>query len=194
MTYKLYFRYGCMNSSKTANLLMIAHNYESQNKKVLVLKPSIDTRTPNITSRCGISRNVDIFIDNATNLLDIDLTNIVCLLVDEVQFLEEKHIEQLRKLTKYAPVICYGLKTDYRTILFPGSKRLIELADNIEEIKTICVECGKKSIINAKFFINDISKQKNIIKEGCNSIDIGYEEKYQAMCWNCWLEHEPLIL
>jgi len=187
MTYKLYFRYGCMNSSKTANLLMIAHNYESQNKKVLVLKPSIDTRTPNITSRCGISRNVDIFIDNATNLLDIDLTDIVCLLVDEVQFLEEKHIEQLRQLTKYTPVICYGLKTDYKTILFPGSKRLIELADSIEEIKTICVDCGKKSIINAKFFINENSKK--IIKEGDNAIDIGYEEKYQAMCWNCWFSY-----
>lgn len=187
MAFKLYFRYGCMNSSKTANLLMIAHNYESQNKKVLVLKPEIDTRTKNISSRCGISRDVDIFINESANLLDINLNDVSCILVDEVQFLNEKHIEQLRELTRYVPVICYGLKTDYRTILFPGSKRLIELADNIEEIKTICVNCNKKSIINAKFYIDDISKNKKIIKDGNNSIDIGYEEKYQAMCWSCWI-------
>lgn len=183
MTYKLYFRYGCMNSSKTANLLMIAHNYESQGKKILLLKPSIDTRTQNISSRCGISRKVDIFINESTNLLEINLIGIVCILVDESQFLSVNHVEQLRQLTKYVPVICYGLKSDYRTLLFPGSKRLLELADSIEEIKTICVECGKKSIINAKFFIGE---QKKIIKDGDSAIDIGYEEKYQAMCWKCW--------
>ena len=185
MTYKLYFRYGCMNSSKTANLLMIAHNYESQNKKILLLKPSIDTRNKKVESRSGISRKVDIFVNEEIDLTGIDLSGIVCILVDEVQFLTGKHVEQLRYLTRYLPVICYGLKTDYRTKLFPGSKRLIELADSIEEIKTICVECGKKSIINAKFF-KDLEGKKNIIKDGDSAIDVGYEEKYQSMCWNCW--------
>ena len=124
-------------------------------------------------------------------MLKIDLSGIVCILVDESQFLCEKHVEQLRYLTRYLPVICYGLKTDYRTKLFTGSKRILELADSIEEIKTICVDCGKKSIINAKFFSDE--GKKTIIKNGDDAIDIGYEEKYQSMCWNCWnqLEHDP---
>jgi thymidine kinase len=87
-------------------------------------------------------------------------------------------------LTNFAPVICYGLKTDYRTKLFPGSQRLLEIADSIEEIKTICVVCNKKSIINSKFQVQN--NKKIIIRDGSELPDIGAEEKYQSMCWWCW--------
>jgi len=174
-----------MNASKSANLLMIAHNYETQGKKVLILKPEIDTRSSNkVSSRVGIERDADLLINKSTSLLDLNLHEIHCILVDESQFLSPKHIDELRTLTKSTPVICYGLKTDYRTKLFPGSQRLLELADSIEEIKTICVVCNKKSIINAKFQVQN--DEKNIIIDGSELPDIGAEEKYQSMCWWCW--------
>lgn len=188
---KLYFRYGTMNSSKTANLLMIANYYLTQGKTVFLIKPSIDNRTSidKISSRAGISMVSDVVTDQQTNLLDIQQIRMVdCILVDECQFLTPLQIEQLRELTRYTPVICYGLRTDYKTRLFPGSRRLMELADNIEEVKTICVQCRKKSIINAKFLINE-KEQKVIIREGSSEPDIGAEEKYQPMCFFCWKEN-----
>lgn len=190
MSYKLYFRYGTMNSSKTANLLMVAHNYKIQNKKVLLLKPIIDNRFGEdmIKSRTGIESKADILVDNNYNLLDnnINYSNYNIVLVDEVQFLTPKQIEQLRIITIKVPVICYGLKCDYKTYLFPGSKRLIELADSIEEIKTICVFCNKKSTINLKY------SNGKIIKDGSDEIDIGAEEKYLSSCWKCWYEKNTL--
>ncbi len=184
MSYKLYFRYGTMNSSKTANLLMVAYNYISQNKKILLIKPDIDTRfgMDKIKSRTGLENKANILLKNSESLLDngIDYTEYHCILVDEVQFLTEKQIEELRIITQKVPVICYGLRTDYKTNLFPGSKRLIELADTIEEIKTTCAFCNKKSIINLKYLNN------KIIKEGADEIDLGSEEKYLSSCWNCW--------
>lgn len=185
---KLYFRYGTMNSSKTANLLMIAHNYKSQNKKIILLKPKIDTRDGNnITSRCGLSSTVDICIGKNTNLLDIILDGIDCILVDEVQFLLEKHIDQLRILAQTTPVICYGLRTDYRTKMFEGSRRLLEIADTIEEVKTICNNCSQKATINSKYTKN-AAGDKIFIKNGTGDIDIGAEEKYTALCWSCWTD------
>jgi thymidine kinase len=175
-----------MNSSKTANLLMVAHNYKEQHKKIIILKPEIDTRfgSTHITSRTGLSQEVDIVISKNTNLSLLNLNNIICILVDEAQFLLPYHIDQLRTITEKIPVICYGLRTDYKSHLFPGSQRLMEIADTIEEIKTICVLCNKKSIINAKFNIkNNI---KTIIKSGSNKPDLGSEDKYQSMCWSCW--------
>ena len=181
---KLYFRYGAMNSSKTANLLMVAHNYRSQGKNVILIKPNIDNRVDvlQITSRMGISMKADIVVTSDTDLSQIQHTD--CILVDECQFLTPLQIEQLRVLTNTTPVICYGLRTDYKTILFPASKRLMELADNIEEIKTVCVYCNSKAIINAKFTIEN--EQKYILKQGSSEPEIGAEEKYQAMCWYCW--------
>jgi len=185
---KLYFRYGTMNSSKTANLLMVAHNYKSQGKTVTLIKPDIDTRTDvnMICSRAGFSMIADVVATPTTNLLETQQIHTPdCILVDECQFLTPEQIEQLRELTKFVPVICYGLRGDYKTRLFPGSQRLMELADNIEEVKTICVECGKKSIINAKFCVNE-REEKMIVREGSSEPDIGSEEKYQAMCWSCY--------
>lgn len=183
---KLYFKYGAMNSSKTANLLMIAHNYRTQGKNVILIKPSIDTRFGEfkITSRAMEGLNADIILSPDTDLFCIDLENIHCILVDEAQFLSEKNVEDLRQLTNRVPVICYGLRTDYRSRLFTGSKRLMELADTIEEIKTICVQCNHKAIINAKF--QQDKSSKTIIKDGSSKPDLGAEEKYQSMCWKCW--------
>jgi len=185
---KLYFRYGTMNSSKTANLLMLAHNYKSQGKRILLIKPGVDTRTSvdSISSRAGIGMCIDIVATPTTNLFDLfQTTKLDCILVDECQFLSPQQIEQLRDLSLMTPVMCYGLRSDYKTHLFPGSKRLMELADNIEEVKSICIECCKKSIINAKFSLNDMG-ERIIIREGSSEPDIGSEEKYQAMCWSCY--------
>ena len=185
---KLYFRYGTMNSSKTANLLMLAHNYKSLGKKVVLIKPGIDTRNSfnEISSRTGIGMCVDIVATPTTNLFDLfQILKLDCILVDECQFLTPQQIEQLRDLSLMTPVICYGLRSDYKTRLFPGSQRLMELADNIEEVKSICIECGKKSIINAKFSLSERG-ERIIIREGSSEPDIGSEEKYQAMCWSCY--------
>jgi thymidine kinase len=186
MTYKLYFRYGAMNSSKTANLLMVAYNYKQQGKKVLLIKPAIDSRFDSklIKSRSGIECNADYVLEkNDSTLINIDgfyLEEISAILVDEAQFLTKEQVDSLRELTTYVPVICYGLRTDYKTNLFEGSKRLLEVADTIEEIKTICNFCEKKAIINMKYNGN------KIIKDGTDEIELGAEDKYLGVCWNCW--------
>ena len=184
MTYKLYFRYGSMNSSKTANLLMVAYNYRQQGKNVLLIKPEIDSRfdSKTIRSRSGIECNADYILkrDDFT-LKNIDIEDISAILVDEAQFLNKEQVNRLRELTIFAPVICYGLRTDYKTNLFEGSKRLLEIADTIEEIKTICNFCTKKAIINMKYISNN-----KIIKDGTDEIELGSEDKYLGVCWNCW--------
>lgn len=185
MSHKLYFRFGTMSSSKTANLLMVAHNYKVQNKTVLLIKPHLDDRFGSdiIKSRAGLEQKADIVLNTTSNLIkdyNIDYNKYCAVLVDEVQFLTEEHIEQLRIITQYVPVICYGLKNDYKTRLFPGSKRLIELADTIEEVKTVCTFCNKKSTINMKY------SDGKILKEGSDLIDLGTEDKYLSSCWYCW--------
>lgn len=194
MTHKLYFRYGTMSSSKTANLLMVAHNYKYQNKKIIKIKPKTDNRFSDlglIKSRCGLESYADIFLKDEDDIIiiltlikKINFKEISCLLVDEAQFLTEEHINQLRILTKHFPIICYGLRTNYKTELFEGSKRLMEIADTIEEIKTTCHFCNKKAIINLKHC------NGKIIKDGSNEIDIGSEEKYLSSCWRCWNSKE----
>ena len=180
----LHFIYGCMNSGKTAKLLMQAHNYQSTGRKVLLIKPSIDNRSNNymIFSRSIVGVKADLIMTPEMNTFDgFNLDNINCILVDEAQFLSDINVNALREITNKIPVFCYGLKTDYKTTLFSGSKRLLELADIIEEIKTVCVMCSQKSNINAK-----ISKDKIIIRDGSSEPDLGFEDKYQAMCWNCY--------
>lgn len=154
---KLYFRHGTMNSSKTANLLMVAHNYKTQGKKVILMKPSIDIRFGKqiIKSRAVQEMTADILILPGRRVFELQ-NDLDCVLVDEAQFLSAVNVEGLRNLSQHVPVICYGLRTDYRSYLFPGSKRLLELADTIEEIKTICVSCDRKAIINAKFFYHSV--------------------------------------
>lgn len=180
---KLYFRYGTMNSSKTMNLLMVAHNYEAQQKKVIVIKPKIDTRfgKTRVASRTGIQRTADLIVDDSISLKHITNWGVVeCVLCDEANLLSVKQINELREITKYCPVICYGLRTDYMTNLFPASKRLMEIADSIEEVKTTCMFCNRKAVVNLKHC------DGKIIKQGSSDIDIGAEEKYLSSCWECW--------
>ncbi len=188
---KLIFRYGTMNSSKTANLLMVAHNYIDQDKKVILIKPKCDTRfgENNIKSRAfEQGMKADIILDPKETNLEHSLLlfkNPVAILVDECQFLSRENIDSLRNCNLDIPVICYGLRTDYTGQLFSGSLRLMEIADTIEEIKTVCVWCNNKATINAKYLVDD-SGEKTIIRNGSTEIDLGAEEKYIPICWNCW--------
>jgi thymidine kinase len=189
----LSFKYGTMNSSKTANLLMKAYNYLSKDKKVFLIKPEIDVRynQDSINSRAVKSMKADLMLSaDEEDIQKYVEEGTICILVDEAQFLSVKNVESLRKISKTIDVICYGLRTDYKSNLFEGSKRLFELADKIEEIKTICVSCNKNAIINSKFITKD--QEKIIIKSGSDKPDLGAEEKYQPMCWDCWDKSEPI--
>lgn len=194
---KLYFRFGVMGGSKTANALMTKFNYEEKNKKVVLLKPSTDNRDGKtiVKSRIGLEAEAIIINpnDNIANIIirngyeiDMDkntLTNpIHCIIVDEVQFFTTQQIENLKQLADSydIPVFCYGLRTDFQSNLFEGSKRLFEIADSISEIKSIC-NCGNKAIINARIQNNDI------VYEG-EQVDIGGNERYIGLCYKCWLE------
>jgi len=179
---KLHFKYGTMRSGKTLHLLVTANNYESQNKNVLILKPEMDTRFGYgvIKTRVGLDRQADILIGDDPHIFDIpDFT--ACILVDEAQFLSSGWIDQLRAIsTEYdIPVICFGLKADFRSQLFEGSKRLLEIADSIEEIKTICNWCTKKATMNLKFVDGKPTTEGP-------SIELGAEEMYLPACWNCY--------
>jgi thymidine kinase len=183
---KLYYRYGTVGSAKTLNLLAVAHNYRQQNKKVLLIKPALDNRfgKNSIRSRAGLEKEADILVDERTNLLHCHFAEIDCILVDEVQFLSASVIDQLRVITHKLdiPVICYGLRTDFRTKLFEGSKRLIELADSIEEIKATCHFCNKKAIMNLKH----VNGKANITGP---TIQLGAEETYFPACFRCYSTH-----
>ena len=201
---KLYFRYGSVGSAKTLNLLAVAHNYRQQNKKVLLMKPALDLRfgKAEIKSRAGLSIEADFLLDNNTrfflgkkaiskkdclkNSQIINLANyddLACIVVDEAQFLNSETIEALHTITisHKVPVIAYGLKTDFKGFLFEGSKRLLELSDTIEEIKTTCFYCNKKATYNLKFVNN------KAIFEG-ETIDLGAEEKYKPVCKYCFYD------
>lgn len=186
---KLYFRFGAMSSSKSMNMLMVAHNYLKQNKQVVIIKPKLDTRVDNtkVVSRTGMSMSVDILVDKNTDLVrDVNqycrtLGMISCILIDECQFLEPKYIDHLRSISSGIPVICHGLRTDFRTELFPASKRLMEIADSVEDVKTTCMYCNRKAIINAKF--KKVDGTQVIVKSGEEAIEIGGDELYQPMCW-----------
>src|SRR5258706_7186453 len=151
---KLYFRHGTMGSAKSLNLLAVAHNYRQQGKKVLLLKPRLDVRfgADSIVSRAGLECEADLLVEETTVLDEAVFTGVDCVLVDEAQFLAPPLVDQLRALTRSrgVPVICYGLRTDFRTRLFEGSRRLMELADSIEEVKVTCAFCNRKAIFNIR--------------------------------------------
>src|SRR5574344_1551680 len=189
---KLRFKYGCMNSSKTLNLLTTAYNFEEKNIPFLVLKPSIDTRDGENTvkSRAGIEREcvsvtpeMDIYdaINKYNVILETALSKLEWVLIDEAQFLTNEQINQLSDVVDFLniEVMCYGLRTDFKSEVFPASQRLFELADEIEEVKSRC-SCGKKTIINAR-----INEDGDVITNG-EQVMIGGEEKYIALCRICW--------
>jgi thymidine kinase len=180
---KLYFRYGAVGSAKTLNLLAVAHAYRQQQKRVYLIKPSIDTRfgAGLIGSRAGLMQEADLLVDDETELDCQSLEGVHCVLVDEVQFLSEAMIEQLHQLTYRLdiPVICYGLRTDFRSRLFPGAKRLMELADAIEEVKTTCSYCNRKAVFNLKVMDGQATLEGP-------TIELGKEERYIPACARCY--------
>ena len=182
---KLYFRHGAVGSAKTLNLLAVAHNYRQQGKEILLIKPALDDRFGQnfIKSRAGLEKSADILANEETDLTHYNYEGIDCILVDEAQFIAPRLIEQLREIAqeKNIPVICYGLRSDFRRNLFEGSKRLFELADTIEEVKTTCAFCNRKAIFNLKH-VNG-----RATTEG-PTIDLGAEEKYFPSCSGCYTD------
>ena len=181
---KLYFRHGAVSSAKTLELLSVAHTYRTQGKNCVVMKPEIDTRfgRDTVRSRAGLSQTADVVITPGSDLSQLVIPDVVhCVVVDEAQFLSADHIEQLRDLTISwnVPVICYGLRTDFRTKLFPGSKRLMELADSIEEIKTTCISCNAKAIFNLKHS-NGVGRFDGPV------VEMGDADVYKPVCYTCY--------
>lgn len=182
---KLYFRYGAMNCGKTTSLLQVAHNYEERGMKVVLIKPSIDTKAnDSVSSRIGVERKVDHLVSPKENLkgyLNLLVGNTSCVLVDEAQFLSESQVEELFVFSKLTniPVICFGLRCDFRTNLFPGSKRLFELADEIEELYTIC-RCGRKARFNARIVNGEFTLDGD-------QVAIDGDVEYESLCGKCYL-------
>lgn len=185
---KLYFRYGVMGSSKTAEALMCRFNYIQKGFNVLLLKSSIDNRfeqdTPQVISRIGIKADCIKFNENE-NLINLFNTEnakqkIDVVIVDECQFATTNQIEQLRLISYNVPVLCYGLLTNFKTELFSASKRLIEIADSLQEIKSVC-KCGRKASVNARLIDGKITTSGT-------EILIGAEESYESMCYLCYLK------
>jgi thymidine kinase len=186
---KLYFRHGTMDSAKTLNLLAVAHNYRSQGKRVLLLKPRLDDRfgAAAIRSRAGVEAHADLLIDPDTRLDPADFAGIDCVLVDEAQFLSAAVIDQLRALTHGGPpVICYGLRTDFRTHLFEGSRRLLELSDSIEEVKVTCQFCNRKAIFNLRL-------QDGRAELDGPQIELGGNDRYAPACFGCYRQRTGLF-
>lgn len=195
---KLYFKYGAMGSSKTAQALITKYNYEENGLNVWLIKPSADTRdgAQILRSRIGLEAKVDVICpDCDVYRLFADTRRDCChvIIVDECQFLTPAQIDQLRAIVNdcNVPVICFGLRTDFQTHLFPGSLRLMEVADTIQEIKTIC-DCGAKATVNAR-----IDTDGHIVTEG-SQVLLGGNDAYIAMCHKCYIngirEHKKIKL
>ena len=184
---KLYFKYGAMGSSKTAQALITKFNYEERGMKVWIAKPSIDSRDGEnvIQSRIGLKTEAYVISpdENVFRTFQLLRQRYDVVIIDEAQFLSEEQVNQLGNIVMQlkVPDMCFGLKTDFQTKMFPGSKRLFEIAESISEIKTIC-KCGKKATVNAR-----IDSYGNIVTEG-EQVEIGGNDKYVAMCYRCYCE------
>ena len=196
---KLYFRYGAMNSGKSTGLLQTAYNYEERGQRVLLLKAVVDTKgEDSVVSRLGVSRRVDLLVDTDDDLRALvrrralagaqreaaaSLREVLdCVLVDEAQFLTALQVDQLMEISLIddVPVLAYGIRTDFRTVSFPGSRRLLEIAHSLEELKTIC-RCGRKAIFNAR------KVGESLVFDGDQvAIDSG-DVTYESLCGQCYL-------
>jgi thymidine kinase len=199
---KLYFRYGAMNSGKSTALLQAAYNYEERGQRVLLAKPAIDSRGDNaIVSRLGASRQVDFtiapdedilarFMRERAQLIRATEQDVSCFLVDEAQFFTEGQVDDLLRIAieEDVPVLAYGIRTDFQTVAFPGSRRLLEIAHSLEELKTIC-RCGRKAMFNARkvdgLFVFDGDQV---------AIDGAREVSYEPLCGACYLEESGGVL
>ncbi len=184
---KLYFKFGAMGCSKTAQALITKFNYEERNMKVLLLKPAIDTRdgATVVKSRIGLQKDA-VAVASEEDLHRLYLEKYAdcdVIIVDECQFLTPEQVDQLADIVieRDIPVLCFGLSTDFTTHLFPGSKRLFEIAESISEIKSVCT-CGAKATVNARLDDNG-----NIVTEG-SQVLLGGNDRYVAMCRKCWLK------
>ena len=186
---KLYFRYGAMNSGKTTALLQVAFNYKERGMRVLILKPSIDTKGSDcIVSRLGVRCKVDQLVTPEMNIIELVRADCAahgapaCVLCDESQFFTAEQAEQLFLVTVdlNIPVICYGLRADFMTRGFPGSTRLLELAHTIEEMKTICA-CGRKATCNGRKINGEYVFEGDQV-----AIDMQWDVEYQSLCPQCW--------
>ena len=186
---KLYFFYGAMGSSKTAQALMCRFNYMQKGFNVFLFKPKVDRRTIKegkamVCSRIGLTAQAIEFdkldnFDSLSKLYQLDRNferNVI--IIDECQFLTRVQVEQLKLLSFRMPVLCYGLLTNYKTELFEGSKRLVEISDKIQEIKSVC-DCGRKATVNARIVNGEIMQSGK-------EIMIGGDEQYQSMCYKCY--------
>ena len=183
---KLYFKYGAMGSSKTAQALITKYNYEENDLSVWLLKPSADDRdgVQILRSRIGLEASADIISPETDIFRRFEtekLGQVDVIIVDECQFFTSRQIDQLREIVDAynLPVMCFGLRTDFQTKLFPGSRRLMEVADSILEIKTIC-DCGAKATVNAR-----IDEDGHIVTEGAQVV-LGGNDSYIAMCHKCY--------
>ena len=186
---KLYFLYGAMNSGKTTALLQVAFNYKERGMRVLILKPSIDTKGSDcIVSRLGVRCKVDQLVTPEMNIIELVRADCAahgapaCVLCDESQFFTAEQAEQLFLVTVdlNIPVICYGLRADFMTRGFPGSTRLLELAHTIEEMKTICA-CGRKATCNGRKINGEYVFEGDQV-----AIDMQGDVEYQSLCPQCW--------
>jgi thymidine kinase len=198
---KLYFRYGAMNSGKSTALLQAAFNYEERGHRVLLAKPAVDTKGDrSIVSRLGVVRDVDFTIEPEADVLDRfqhHRTRVIeehgrdvsCLLIDEAQFLTSEQVDDLLRiaLMDAIPVLAYGIRTDFQTIAFPGSRRLLEVAHSLEELKTIC-RCGRKAIFNARR-IDGV-----FVFDGAQVAIDGEDVTYESLCGVCYLEESGGVL
>ena len=199
---KLYFRYGAMNSGKTTSLLQTAHNYEERDQRVVLVKACVDTKGDDtIVSRLGVSRRVDVLLSAADDVRALVRAlareegaralgepgprrrAVDCVLVDEAQFLTPLQVDQLMELVLLddVPVLAYGIRTDFRTTGFPGSRRLLEIAHSLEELKTIC-RCGRKAVFNARRIGGAF------VFDGDQVAIDGADVAYESLCGKCYLE------
>ncbi len=184
---RLYFKYGTMGSSKSAQALMAKFNYEQKGMRVLLLKPSLDNRddktVPYVRSRIGLKSICSVFTPT-TSIIELfdnktkEDGDFDCLIVDEAQFCTTSQVNEFKELTQKVPVLCYGLLTNFKCELFEGSKRLVELADSMTEIKSVC-RCGAKSTINARYI------DGKVVDDG-PVVFIGGDESYENLCYWCW--------
>ena len=183
---KLYFKYGAMGSSKSAQALITKFNYEEKGMSVWLIKPSTDTRdgADIIRSRIGLEAHANIMVPEASIVEEYTRAGRHDVIIaDEAQFFTPQQIDELRELvdTQNLPVLCFGLRTDFLTHFFPGAQRLMELADSLTEIKTVC-SCGRKATVNAR-----IAEGGRIVTEG-SQVFLGGNDSYIAMCHKCWKE------
>lgn len=174
---KLYYYYGAMGSSKTANALMTHFNYEEVGQKALLVKPALDTRDGAVTVRSRIGLEHDaVLLEDFMNYSEEVIKSYDCIIVDEVQFATPEQIDFLSDITDFmnVPVVCYGLRADFQNKLFPGSERLITICDEIKELKTVCW-CGKKATCNARY------NEFGIVREG-SQVMLGANDSYISLC------------